>query len=432
MAEEFVHRCHNVGMGVERATGEADVGRAIVAEALHVLVVSADDADGKSAAHRFPIGHEVGLDAEIFLGAAQRQAEAHEDLVEDQHDVALAADRAQLLQPRGIGFAADAGVWPAVNQSRIGRRTMVGVEGLRRIDEHAGDVAAGAQHLEGGFRHVGQRVGFVRRQRIADAGLHVAPPAVIGAAQAHEPRAPRVVAGEPHGLHHRFGARHVERDLVFAGNADKARDIVGDQRRIGAQHRPERADARGAAVHARLVEVVAEKVHAVGTRQVVAGIAVEVGDLDAFGRGEERAHRKACLGQPAELERHAVALGELQVGDVPGGFRGLLQRPLVSRAEQAREAVEFGAPPARDLGRGIVGAKEMRIVEGVVGHQGGDAARQARVAAQRAMLRARDGEPGAGFHGQQDEQRYGEDETESGGNAQVHGHRFSLASLVLK
>ena len=55
-----------------------------------------------------------------------------------------------------------------------------------------------------------------------------------------------------------------------------------------------------------------------------------------------------------------------------------------------------------------------------------------RVAAQRAMLRAREAEPRARFHGQQGEQRYGEGETEYGGNAQVDGHRFYLASLAVK
>ena len=35
MAQEFVHRRHDVGMRIERAAGKADVGRAVVAKALH-------------------------------------------------------------------------------------------------------------------------------------------------------------------------------------------------------------------------------------------------------------------------------------------------------------------------------------------------------------------------------------------------------------
>ena len=58
-------------MRVERAAREADVGRAIVAEALHEAVVAADHADREAAADRLAVGHDVGLDAEIFLGAAR-------------------------------------------------------------------------------------------------------------------------------------------------------------------------------------------------------------------------------------------------------------------------------------------------------------------------------------------------------------------------
>ena len=81
-------------MRVERAAREADVGRAILAEALHEAVVAAHHADREAAAHRLAVGHDVGFHAEIFLGAAQGHAEAEEDLVEDQHDAALGADGA--------------------------------------------------------------------------------------------------------------------------------------------------------------------------------------------------------------------------------------------------------------------------------------------------------------------------------------------------
>ena len=58
---------------------------------------------GKPAAERLAIGDESALDAEILLRAAGREAEADEHLVENQHDAALGADRAQLLEPVGIG-----------------------------------------------------------------------------------------------------------------------------------------------------------------------------------------------------------------------------------------------------------------------------------------------------------------------------------------
>ena len=134
-----------------------------------------------------------------------------------------------------------------------------------------------------------------------------------------------------------------------------------------------RVDAPGAAVEAGLVEIVAQQVDAIGAREVVTGVAVEVGDHDAIRRREERTHRELCLRQGTELERHAVGLGELQVGDVPGRFLRLLQGSLVARPEEAREALEFGPSTAGDFRRGIVGREEPCIVESVVGHQGGDA-----------------------------------------------------------
>jgi len=184
---------------------------------------------------------------------------------------------------------------------------------------------------------------------------------------------PRVVARQADGLHNSLGSRHVERDFILAGDARQPGDVVADQRRVGAQHRSKGIDASGTAVEAGLVEVVAQQVDAVGPGQVVAGIAVEVGDHDAARLGEKRAHRELRLRERAELERDAVGFGELQVGDVPGRVLRLLQGALVARPEEAREAFEFGAPPAGDFRRGVVGREEPRLVEGVVGDQAGDA-----------------------------------------------------------
>ena len=90
-----------------------------------------------------------------------------------------------------IGRAVEIAAARAVDQRGIAGRTGVRMQRLQRIDQHAGDVAPRAQHVQRPLRHVGQRVGLVRRHRIADAGLHVAPPAVIGAGKAHQMRAAR-------------------------------------------------------------------------------------------------------------------------------------------------------------------------------------------------------------------------------------------------
>ena len=207
------------------------------------------------------------------------------------------------------------------------------------------------QHVQRPLRHVGQRIGLVRRHRIADAGLHVAPPAVIGAGEANQMRAPGVVARQPHRLHHGFGAGHVERDLVEAGNRAQPFDVVGDDGVVGAEHGPERMRALFGLGDALLVEVVAEDVDAVGAGQVVEDIAVDIGDGDA-GRGlHEGAGAEMLAHQAAVLERHAVGFGELQVGDVLGRLRRHLPALGVTVLIDAGEAEEAVLALRGDIGR---------------------------------------------------------------------------------
>src|SRR4029077_12054718 len=102
-----------------------------------------------------------------------------------------------------------------------------------------------------------------------DARLHIAPPAVIAAAESHQMRPAGVVAGKPYRLHHRFGTGHMERHLVEARNPSQPPHIVRDNRMIGTEHRTKLADALRPAFQALLVEVIAKKVDAVGPREVV-------------------------------------------------------------------------------------------------------------------------------------------------------------------
>ena len=140
-AEEFIHRRHDVGMRIEGAAGKADVGGAVVAKAPHQILAAADHADRKPAGEALAVGHHVGADAEIFLRAAGGEAEADEDLVEDQDDAALGADLAQLLQPFAIGRTIERALARTVDERGIAGRVGVGVQRLQRIDQHAGDVA---------------------------------------------------------------------------------------------------------------------------------------------------------------------------------------------------------------------------------------------------------------------------------------------------
>ena len=199
-----------------------------------------------------------------------------------------------------------------------------------------------------------------------------------------------MIAGQAHGLHDRLGARHVERHLVETGDPAQARDVVGDHGMIGTEHRTQFVHARRAALDALLVEVVPEQVDAVGAAKIIERIAVEVGELHTGGRLHERTALQVLAHQAAELERDAVPVGELQVGDLVLDLASQRRRRRVALGVQRRQAHEPCTPLLGDIGRRVVGAEELRLVVLVVGNEGCHAARQARVPGQRRMLRSRE------------------------------------------
>ena len=67
-------------------------------ELLHDLALAAEGADGEAAADDLAERGEVGRDAVALLRAAERDAEAGDDLVEDEHDAVLVAQVAQALR----------------------------------------------------------------------------------------------------------------------------------------------------------------------------------------------------------------------------------------------------------------------------------------------------------------------------------------------
>ncbi len=144
-------------------------------------------------------------------------------------------------------------------------------------------------------------------------GLHLAPPTVVGAAEAHQVAAPGVVAGQAHGLHHGFGAGHVEGDLVESGEGPQAVHVAGGHRMVGPEHRAQVPHPGAAAFNAFLVEVVAKHIHAVGAGQVVAPVAVQIGGGGAAGGDDEGSRVQVLADEAAELEGYAVARRELQI-----------------------------------------------------------------------------------------------------------------------
>ena len=287
----------------------------------------------------------------------------------------------------------------AVDHRAVGRRALVRVHRLQRVYEDTGDILARGQHVERAVGQFGQGQRVVGGRRVADAGLHIAPPAMIGPGKAHHAAAAGMIARQAHRLHHRFGARHVERDLVHAADAAQPRDIGGDDRMVGAKHRTQFGDARAAFGDAVLVEVVAEQVDAIGAGKVVEDIAVEIRDGHARRRLVEGTRRQRLADLRAELERHAVAAGELQVGEALAQFLRRGDGVHEAGGVERGQAVEAGAALLRDRCRGIVGGKEARVVIVVKGDLARDALAPADMAGERAVLGATEPEAGAALGG---------------------------------
>jgi len=76
---------------------------------------------------------------------------------------------AQLLQPVAISGASNE-LLRELSTRRNLRVRGVRMQRLQRIDQHAGDVAARLQDMQRPLRHVGQRIGLVRRDRVATPG----------------------------------------------------------------------------------------------------------------------------------------------------------------------------------------------------------------------------------------------------------------------
>jgi len=198
--------------------------------------------------------------------------------------------------------------------------------------------------------------------------------------------APGVVAREAHGLHHGLGARHVERHLIQAGDLAQARDVGRHTWMVGTEHHAQPGGALQAIGHAGLVEIVAKHIDAVGAGEIDQAIAVEVFQLQAIrGRGKGR-HGEALPQVGAELERHAVGAGELQVRKLAS--RGLGHRGTagVAPGVQVRQARQAVLSALHHIGGGAVGRKEALGVVGAAGEPACQALGHARVAGQRRVL----------------------------------------------
>ena len=268
----------------------------------------------------------------------------------------------------------------------------------------------------------------MRRDRIADAGLHVAPPAVIAAGKAHQMRPSGVIARQPHRLHDRLGAGHVKRDFVEAGNPGEPPHVLGHHGMVGAEHRSERMGARLADLDALFIEVVAEDVDAVGAGEVVKDVAVDVGDGDAGRRGHEGADAEILAHQAAVLERHPIGAGELQVGDLRGGFRrhppALGEALLIERGQRKEAVLAF----RRYITGRAVGAEEVVGVEFIKRDQPRQAARHLRVPGQRPVLGQRQLDPGLDLRSHRCGRRHRAGGQRKNWKRRIHNHSANQSS----
>jgi hypothetical protein len=166
---------------------------------------------------------------------------------------------------------------------------------------------------------------------------------------------------------------------------------------IGAQHRPQIAYGCAASFDAFLVKIVAEHIHAVGPADIVQTIAVEIGYRDAGRRCYERSRLEVAAHEAAELKRHPIARGKVEVGYAAGQLRGLRRGFLETLGEQVRQSSETGAARGEHVGRRCVDCEELRLIVFIERHPCGEAARDARMTSQRAMLGARQLQPDLEF-----------------------------------
>ena len=97
--------------------------------------------------------------------------------------------------------------------------------------------------------------------------------------------------------------------------------------------------------------------------------------------------------EAAELERYAVAGGELQIGDTVHDRVGQFHGPFAALGEAPGKAQEPFAARRRNLLRRRIGPEKPILVVFVERHQRGEAPCHARVPRQRAVLRAGELQP---------------------------------------
>ena len=170
---------------------------------LHQLPAAAVGANRHTAADNFAIGHKIGTDTIVLLGAAGCQTEAGNDLVKNEKRAAFVTQLSQALQKAGLGRN---NAHVCGNRLHNHRRHLTGI-GLQQGCHTTQVIVIRRQGISGNFRRNARRVGSAAGQR-AGAGFHqhgIGVP-VVAARELDDLASSRRATGKPQGGHHRFSA----------------------------------------------------------------------------------------------------------------------------------------------------------------------------------------------------------------------------------
>ena len=151
-----------------------------------------------------------------------------------------------------------------------------------------------------------------------------------------------VKARQTHRLHHRLGARHVERDFIQPRDFFEPLHVLQHARVVRPQHRPQRASGFHRFFNARLVEVLTKPIDAVRAGQVMKLVAVQIFQHHTAGSTQETGCLNAGAPIGAVLKRNAVGAGELQVRNAGFGCVGHRHASSITLVENCGEPIQTG------------------------------------------------------------------------------------------
>ena len=246
----------------------------------------------------------------------------------------------------------------AVDQRRIRGCRFVRMHGLQGVHQHASDVIAVAQYTQGVGMHVVQSQ-CVRgwRHGVARAGLHIVPPAVVGASEANDFAFAAVVARQANRLHYSFSARHVEGNFLHARYFAQAFDVVQHTGVVRAEHGAELLCALHTLGDTLFVKVQPEQVHTIRAGDIKETVAVHIGQVSALAFAPKTTQCDVLTELFAKLERHPVLADQLQVGNHGFGLGRHGQGLRAFRSQPLSQFSQGDMALLNDFSRCLVGGK---------------------------------------------------------------------------